>query len=91
MLTLNFPASILGSLFVRVLIPFTQITAAVVNTRGNDSGPLKKAIIGYLNPDLSPVSPPLVGPDLLDKCLRGFNHATIGMLLMPIEYTASTE
>lgn len=68
-----------------------QISAAVVNTRGNDSGPLKRAILGYVHADMHPINPPLVGADLLNKVLRGFNHLEIGYLLMPIQYTASSQ
>ena len=68
-----------------------QINAAMHNTRSNDSGPLKKAILSYIHPDMRPLNPPLVGVDLMNKTLRGFNHFQIGCLLMPIEYEPTRE
>lgn len=48
-----------------------QISAAVVNTRGNDSGPLKRAILGYVHADMHPINPPLCRRGSLEQGSKG--------------------
>ena len=63
----------------------------MVATRGNDTGPLKKASLQYMRADHGSLSPPLIGPDAGNKDKRGFNHPEIARLLMPARYEPNTE
>ena len=60
-------------------------------TRGNDTGPLKKASLQYMNVNQRPLNPPLVGADAGNKDKRGFNHPEIARLLMPARYEPTPE
>lgn len=63
----------------------------MIATRGNDTGPLKKASLGYIHHDHHAVFPAIELPDVSDKSKRGWNHNEIAYLLMPLEYEATPE